>query len=133
MQQRVIGNNGILVWKGGSAGQGCVPGIAGKRELARELANKSREHEQLAAEARVRANETAFDGHNRSLLNRWKARLPHSLNPPSCTPLTHSACPLPSVSRCHLALLPVSCVRHQCVGKCVGRECWLACGDQTGA
>lgn len=44
----------------------------GKGTIARELANKSREHDRLAAEARSRANETAYDGFNRNLLNRWK-------------------------------------------------------------
>jgi hypothetical protein len=45
---------------------------AGQRQLARELLNKCREHDKLAVEARSRANEAAFDGSNRSLLNRWK-------------------------------------------------------------
>lgn len=46
----------------------------GQRELARELVNKCREHDKLAVEARFRANEAAFDGSNRNLLNRWKVR-----------------------------------------------------------
>lgn len=33
---------------------------------------KSREQDRLAAEARARANEVAYDGFNRKLLNRWK-------------------------------------------------------------
>ena len=33
---------------------------------------KSREQDRLAAEARARANEAAYDGFNRKLLNRWK-------------------------------------------------------------
>lgn len=45
---------------------------AGQKEVARELLNKCREHEKLALEARYRANEAAFDGSNRNLLNRWK-------------------------------------------------------------
>lgn len=51
---------------------------AGQRELARELVNKCREHDKLAVEARFRANEAAFDGSNRNLLNRWKVRVLHS-------------------------------------------------------
>ncbi|EIE25471.1 hypothetical protein COCSUDRAFT_40707 [Coccomyxa subellipsoidea C-169] len=51
----------------------------GQRELARELVNKCREHDKLAVEARFRANEAAFDGSNRNLLNRWKVDL-HGLH-----------------------------------------------------
>jgi hypothetical protein len=53
---------------------GASGGCAGDRELAQELAYKCKEHDQLATEARGRANAVAFDGFNRSLLNRWKAR-----------------------------------------------------------
>ena len=35
---------------------------------------KSREQDRLAVEARSRANEAAYDGFNRKLLNRWKVR-----------------------------------------------------------
>lgn len=43
--------------------------------VAKELAMKSREQDRLAVEARSRANEAAYDGFNRKLLNRWKVRL----------------------------------------------------------
>ena len=42
--------------------------------VAKELATKSREQDRLAIEARSRANEAAYDGFNRKLLNRWKVR-----------------------------------------------------------
>ena len=45
---------------------------SGKKEVARELGMKSREHDSLAGEARARANGAAYDGFNRKLLNRWK-------------------------------------------------------------
>ena len=45
---------------------------SGKTVVARELAMKSREQDRLAAEARACANEAAYDGFNRKLLNRWK-------------------------------------------------------------
>ena len=45
---------------------------SGKKEVARELGMKSREHDRLAVEARARANGAAYDGFNRKLLNRWK-------------------------------------------------------------
>ena len=49
----------------------CCPG---KTVVAKELAMKSREQDRLAVEARSRANEAAYDGFNRKLLNRWKVR-----------------------------------------------------------
>ncbi len=47
---------------------------SGKKDVARELGMKSREHDRLAVEARARANGVAYDGFNRQLLNRWKVR-----------------------------------------------------------
>ena len=60
-----------------------MTGNAGDRELAQELAYKCKEHDQLAADARCRANAVAFDGFNRSLLNRWKVR--RGRRPPAST------------------------------------------------
>ena len=76
----------------------CGGMATGERELARELANKCREHDQLAAEARARANGAAFDGHNRSLLNRWKVRgpsAPTQSRAPSPACLCPTQTPLP--------------------------------------
>ena len=45
---------------------------------------KSREQDRLAAEARLRANEAAYDGFNRQLLNRWKVCVLSTCNWSGC-------------------------------------------------
>ena len=45
---------------------------------------KSREQDRLAAEARLRANEAAYGGFNRQLLNRWKVCVLSTCNQSWC-------------------------------------------------
>lgn len=45
---------------------------AGDVEVGRELINKGREHAELAADARSRANAGAYHAHNIGIINRFK-------------------------------------------------------------
>ena len=48
----------------------CLP--AGDDEVGKELWSKYREHTGLAADARSRANASAYKAHNAGITNRWK-------------------------------------------------------------
>lgn len=49
-------------------------GAAGEGDVGRQLLNEARKHEELAADARRRANATAYGAFNQ-FLNRFKVRL----------------------------------------------------------
>ena len=50
-------------------------GAAGEGDVGRQLLNEARKHEELAADARRRANATAYGAVNQ-FLNRFKVHLP---------------------------------------------------------
>ena len=52
-------------------------GAAGAGDVGRQLLNEARKHEELAADARRRANATAYGAVNQ-FLNRFKVHLSHA-------------------------------------------------------
>ncbi len=112
-----------------SSADAGVRGAAGDGDIGRQLLHEARKHEELAIDARRRANATAYGAFNQ-FLNRFKARAPARR---ACAPLRpRSAVPgraPPSRSCCPRSCIDTASALSCNVARALQRDVSDACGE----